>query len=122
MKYLTIGLVILGLLAAGCLWSGRAIRTRTEAVIRPLEEAEAAAAAGDADIGRRCAARAALEWARCEGLLSSLLSHEHTNAVGAALAELEELPDGELARACGRLIRALRELAGQDAPRWRNVL
>lgn len=122
MKYLMIGLVILCVLAAGCLWSGFEIRARTEAVIRPLEQAETAAAAGDAAAGRRCAARAAREWARSEGLLSSLLSHERTGAVGAGLAELEQLPDGELARACGRLIRALRELARQDAPRWRNIL
>ena len=121
MKYLTIGVVILCVLAAGCLLSGFEIRTRTEAVVRPLEQAKAAADAGDITLGRRCAAQAAREWARSEGLLSSLLSHEHISAVGTALAELEELREAELARACGRLIRLLRELAGQDAPRWRNV-
>ncbi|MBR6120597.1 MAG: DUF4363 family protein [Oscillospiraceae bacterium] len=121
MKYFYIGLLILALLLAGCVCAGRGLRERTEAAAAPLEQALAALERGDEALGRSLLARAGAEWRRSEGLLACLLNHERTQAVSAALAELEELRGAELTRACGRLIRALRELAETESLRWRNL-
>ena len=122
MKYFYIGLLILALLLGGCIWAGRALRERTEAAAAPLEQALAALERGDEALGRSLLARAGAEWRRSEGLLASLLSHERTQAVSAALAELEELRGEALLRSCGRVLRALRELAETESLRWRNLL
>ena len=121
MKYFYIGLLILALLLAGCVCAGRALRGRTEAAAAPLEQALEALERGDVARGRACVEQARAEWQRSEGLLASLLNHERTQAVSAALAELEELRGAELTRACGRLIRSLRELAETETLRWRNI-
>ena len=121
MKYFYIGLMILALLLGGCIWAGRALRERTEAAAAPLEQALAALERGDEALGRSLLARAGAEWRRSEGLLASLLNHERTQAVSAALAELDSLREETLIPACRRAIRALRELAETESLRWRNL-
>ena len=121
MKYFYIGLLILALLLAGCVCAGRGLRERTEAAAAPLEQALAALERGDEALGRSLLARAGAEWRRSEGLLACLLNHERTQAVTAALAELDGLQGDALVWACRRLIRSLRELAETESLRWRNI-
>ena len=121
MKYLYIGLFIIALLAAGCFWSQRAVAARAEAVAGPLEAAAEALEAGDAEAARALAARAAEEWARHEGVLASLISHDHTNGIAEALAELRQAPEEELGSRLAGLLEAVRGLAEMERAVWRNV-
>ena len=121
MKYFWIGTMILCLLLAGCRVSQREIQDRTEAVTAPLEAAVEAFQQGEAAESRRLAEIAASEWARQEGVLASLLSHERTNQIGAALAELPRVSESDFLRACRRALRAVRELAELEQAVWRNI-
>ena len=121
MKYFYVGILILALLLAGCFFAGQTLRGRTEAVVAPLRRALTALRSGNESGGLYFVGLARAEWLRGEGLLASLLSHEHTAPVGAALAELGTLRGTELERACGRLLRALRALAETERLRWRNL-
>ena len=121
MKYLYIGLFIIALLIGGCVWSQRAVAARAEAVAAPLERAAEALKAGDAGAARELAAEAAAEWARHEGVLASLISHDHTNGVAEALAELQRAPEEELGSRLAGALEAVRRLAELERAVWRNV-
>ena len=121
MKYFWIGALILCLLLAGCRVSQREILDRTEAVAAPLEAALEAYQQGETAESRRLAETAASEWARQEGVLASLLSHERTNQIGAALAELPRVSEEVFPEACRRALRAVRELAELERAVWRNI-
>ena len=121
MKYLYIGLFIIALLIGGCFASQAAVRRGAEAVAAPLEAAAEALEAGDPEAARGLAARAAEEWARHEGVLASLISHDHTNGIAEALAELQRAPEKELGSRLAGLLEAVRSLAEMERPVWRNV-
>ena len=121
MKYLYIGLLIIALLVGGCVWSQGAVAARAEAVAAPLEAAAEALEAGDEARARELAARAAAEWVRHEGILASFISHDHTNGVAEALAELELSPGEELGSRLARLLKAVRELSGMERLTLENV-
>ncbi len=121
MKYLWIGLLIAALLIGGCFWSQRTINARAGAVAAPLEEALRALRAGDETRARELADKAAAEWTRHEGILASFISHDHTNGVAEALAELELSPGEELGSRLARLLKAVRELAEMERLTLENV-
>ena len=121
MKYMYIGLFIIALLIGGCFWSQRAVAVRAGAVAEPLEAAAEALEAGDATAARELTARAAAEWAKHEGVLASLISHDHTNGVSEALAELQQAPEEELGSRLAGLLKAVRGLAEMERAVWRNV-
>ena len=121
MKYFYIGVLILCLLVAGCLLTAWEIGRRTEAVAQPLALALEALRAGD-EAGSRAQARfAAAEWDRHQGVLAALISHDHTNGVGEALAGLSWSQGPELGRRLEELLRRVRELAEMDRVVWRNL-
>lgn len=121
MKYLYVGLLIIALLVGGCFWSQRAVAERAEAVAGPLEAALAAYEGGDAEAARGLAAEAAAEWAKHEGVLASLISHDHTNGIAEALAELQQAPEEELGSRLAGVLKAVRSLAEMERTVWRNV-
>ncbi|MBR3077987.1 MAG: DUF4363 family protein [Oscillospiraceae bacterium] len=121
MKYFWIGVMILCLLLTGCFLSQRELRQRTEAVAAPLAQAIAAYQRGETEQGRRLSETAALEWERKEGVLASLLSHNYTNRISAALAELGRTGDEDFLRVCEGLLRDIRALAEQERAVWRNI-
>ncbi len=122
MKYLWIGLMIAALMIAGCFWGGREIGRRAEAVAASLEDALNALESGDPARAWTLAAEAAAEWARHETLLEALVSHERTDGIGAALAELKWLEGPALGRACEGLLRQIRDLEYAETPRLSNIL
>ena len=121
MKYLCIGSLIIALLIGGCFWSQRSIEAKAEAVAEPLEAALEALRGGDPAAARALAAEAAAEWAKHEGVLASLVSHERTGWIGQALEELALAPEEELGSRLAGTLRALRELAALERAAWRNV-
>ena len=121
MKFLCIGLLILALLVGGCVWSQRAVAVRAEAVGATLEAALEALRGGDEDAARRLAAEAAAAWEKHEGVLASLISHDHTNGVGEALAELQWAPREELGSRLAGLLETVRSLAEMERAALRNI-
>lgn len=121
MKYLVLGLLILVMLAAGCLLSGAEIEKRSGAVAGILEAALSAAEAGDEAGTQERLREARTEWDAHLGVLASLLNHEYTDAVTEDLASLERLQGAERIRVCARTLRALRALAKSERPVWRNL-
>ena len=121
MKYLVVGILILLMLAAGCVLSNVEIQKRTDAVAERLEAALAADLAGDEAGALALLQAAKAEWAAHEGVLASLLSHNYTDAVARDLTELDMLEGVERPRACRRVLRAVRALARMERPVWRNL-
>ena len=121
MKYLIIGGLILALLIAGCVISGREIKGWTEAVAAPLEEALASVRAGEYENCRSWLSNAAREWQLREDALASLLSHGYTLEIGDALTEAQAVRQEDLERCCVRLLRSVRELAEMERVVLSNV-
>lgn len=122
MRYLTIGVLILCLLVGLCWYAEQEIYHRTDAISVPLELALAALRDGDEALARKYAAQAAAAWKQSEAVLSSIISHDHTNGIGEAMAELPWVQSEELGRAVESVRKQVQELADMDKIRWKNIL
>ena len=121
MRYLYLGLLILGLLMLLCCLSAQTVTARTDAVLLPLGRALEADAPENAEARRAHLGEASDAWRDGLGLLSCLLSHSYTREVSAALEELPLLSGAEFERSCRELLGMLRTIAEMDLPRIGNI-
>ncbi len=122
MRYFTIGLLILCLLFSLCWYTEQEISQRTSAIALPLELAIAALRDGNEALAQTYVAQATAAWEQSETILSSIISHDHTNGIGEAMAELPWTHGAELGRAVESLRQQIQELADLDRIRWKNIL
>ena len=121
MRYFYIGFMILALLLAAGIWNAKEIEQRSAAVAKHLEAAALLLRAGRERVGRNALAAAEAEWANQKEVLSSLISHDDTEAIDAALAETETIPSPLLEQYCVRLLYAVRSLWESDRLSWENI-
>lgn len=121
MKYLYIGILILGFLICLCYFSGRQIDLRAKTVLEPLQKAMAADRAGNDLLRDTSVSRAIHVWQETMPLLSCLLSHTHTEEVTVGLSELRLLSGTEFQRCCSKLVSRLSAIAEMDQPRLGNI-
>ena len=126
MKKLWLGLGLLAALLAlglGSLGMLAARSARAEAVL-----AQAAEAAGAGDMARAAdlAARAQALWQAALPAVDAVTSHEETDEICRALAELRSLGRSgqreEFLALCARLEVMAAHLAEMERPRWYNIL
>ena len=122
MKYFIIGILILGLLVGLCIFAELEIETRSRAVSAPLEEALVALRDGAEQTVRVCIDRAADAWAESESVFASFISHDHTNRITEALAELPWLQGKELGQSIESILKQVQGLAEMDEIIWKNLL
>lgn len=126
MKYLYIGAAVLAAVLAGSLLCGAAVGRTLQAPLDALEQALAAADAGESEAATEHGASAKAAWERGEAFLCSILSHEELDAVKTAFAELESYgvtrSEEEFRRCCAVLITQLEHIAAMDKPLLYNFL
>ena len=122
MKYFTIGILILCLLTGLCWYAEREISERTRQIANPLELALSAVREGNDPDAHAWVSQAAVSWAKNEGVLASLISHDHTNGIGEAMARLPWLNGKDLGQAVEEVLKQIRGLADMERIVWRNIL
>ena len=122
MKYFVTGILILCTLIGLCWLSAWEITERTRQIAEPLEQALSAIQAGDNAKAQAYAAQATESWAASEAVLASFISHDHTNAIAEALAQLPWLRGPELGKALEALLTQLYGLAEMEQITWANIL
>lgn len=122
MRYFIIGILILCLLIGLCWYAEQEISNRTDAITAPLELALDALRDGNETLAQAYVAQAAAAWEQSEAVLSSIISHDHTNGIGEAMAELPWAHGDELGRAVESVRKQVQELADMDRIRWKNIL
>lgn len=122
MKYLIIGILILALLVGMCFFSQKQIIYRSREIAHPLELALSAIQAGDEVLAQAFIAEAMAAWEQSETLFTSLISHDHTNAIREDLAQLPWTYGHELGRAVEKVLQQLHGLEEMERVDWGNLL
>ena len=122
MKYLFLGLLVLALLLAFCLWSDKLLSKRLQAVISPLEQALKAAEAGDLALAEHLCKTASKRWDQSYPGLAAFLDHKSIDDLSLAFSILEAPPKEDFLPQMRSLLTMLRGLKEADLPTLQNLL
>lgn len=122
MKYLILGLLLLGLILGFCLWTGGLLGRDFSEVETPLELACDAASRGDSARARALAEQAASAWECRYRRFAALLDHSDIDKISLAFVALADTPDPDWPSACKSLLSMLRNLEQADLPQLHNLL
>ena len=119
MKYLFLGLLLLALLPAFCLWSDRALTGKLKTVSAPLEQAVLAVENSSPALAKRCCAEASAAWNACYPGLAAFYDHKSIDDLTQAFAGLADRPELPQLKT---LLAMLQELTEADRLTLQNLL
>ena len=122
MKYLFLGLLLLAVLLAFCLWLGTDVSRRLGAVIAPVEQAVRKAETGNLSAARERVAAAGRIWSKHREALAASMDHNAVDAVSLSFAALSEAADEDVLPQCRTLLLVLQNLRQSDHLTVENLL
>ena len=122
MKYLFVGLLLLALLLAFCLWSGSALARKLNLVIGPMQQAVSKAEQGQTAAARERVVAARRIWQQHSKTLAASLDHSALDAITLAFAALQDAPNQDLLPQCRTLLLLLQNLKESDSLTIQNLL
>lgn len=126
MKYLSIGIGILAVLLAVCIFSSVWVAKSVETAQAALSEAVQALNRGDLDAAMLRGEDAATQWNRHANVFGVFLSHEEIDEISVGFSNLRAYADNGASEdyrvCCAELLFRLSHIAQMDIPFYYNFL
>lgn len=122
MKHLWIGIAILTVLFVLCISVNKTLAHTTNTVRTELQAAKQCAAVKDYGAASAHAKKAADEWNTHLRFFASVLCHDETDEITAALAQLQVVEKAEFLQTVSTLLARLSHIEEMDRPLLHNIL